>query len=230
MRFWQCSNIYCNGYGKDHSGVSCYWFSQGKTPADKREGRTFELSTGEPGCAECCNGDRCDDPSHYSRESCPYCLGSGRLAQLADIYNTFAPCSLICLPCLLLTDDDDDSVDDVGERKDAHEERQTHHSEERGGRNERRQTMTRKQSHAEAAKLLRQAAKLIEKAHAAANGAQTSEGIGARLHADDGQYVFLRRFTWLAEAIANDAETTECSDCGLLISACTCEWSNQEVS
>lgn len=39
--------------------------------------RTFKLSDGRLGCAECCNGDRCDDPTHYSRENCPYCKGTG---------------------------------------------------------------------------------------------------------------------------------------------------------
>lgn len=28
-------------------------------------------------CAECCNGDRCDDSSHYARLDCPHCLGTG---------------------------------------------------------------------------------------------------------------------------------------------------------
>lgn len=28
-------------------------------------------------CAHCCNGDRCDDPTHYERQYCPYCLGTG---------------------------------------------------------------------------------------------------------------------------------------------------------
>ena len=28
-------------------------------------------------CAECCNGDRCDDPTHYDRDKCPHCLGTG---------------------------------------------------------------------------------------------------------------------------------------------------------
>ncbi len=28
-------------------------------------------------CAECCNGDRCDDPTHYSRKDCPHCKGTG---------------------------------------------------------------------------------------------------------------------------------------------------------
>ena len=63
-------------YG-EHPGVSCYWHNQGKTPADKRPGRTFESSMGNLMCAECCNGDHCDDPTHFDRQSCPYCLGSG---------------------------------------------------------------------------------------------------------------------------------------------------------
>lgn len=28
-------------------------------------------------CDHCCNGDRCDEPGHLSRASCPYCLGTG---------------------------------------------------------------------------------------------------------------------------------------------------------
>ena len=28
-------------------------------------------------CASCCNGDRCDDPSHYDRTHCPHCKGTG---------------------------------------------------------------------------------------------------------------------------------------------------------
>ena len=27
-------------------------------------------------CDECCNGDRCDDPTHTSRENCRHCLGT----------------------------------------------------------------------------------------------------------------------------------------------------------
>lgn len=67
-----CRNCY-----KYHPGVSCYWHAQGKRPTDKRTGgRTFDLSDGRKGCNECCNGDRCDDRTHYDRDSCPYCLGS----------------------------------------------------------------------------------------------------------------------------------------------------------
>ena len=29
-------------------------------------------------CNHCCNGDRCDDPTHLDRGDCPYCLGTGR--------------------------------------------------------------------------------------------------------------------------------------------------------
>lgn len=28
-------------------------------------------------CDECCTGDRCDDPTHRSREHCPHCKGTG---------------------------------------------------------------------------------------------------------------------------------------------------------
>ena len=28
-------------------------------------------------CNECCNGDRCDDPTHYDRQRCPHCKGTG---------------------------------------------------------------------------------------------------------------------------------------------------------
>lgn len=28
-------------------------------------------------CNHCCNGDRCDDPTHYIRSECPYCRGNG---------------------------------------------------------------------------------------------------------------------------------------------------------
>lgn len=28
-------------------------------------------------CAECCNGDRCDDPTHYDRANCPHCMSTG---------------------------------------------------------------------------------------------------------------------------------------------------------
>ncbi len=31
----------------------------------------------DPGCAHCCNGDRCDDPTHLERRRCPYCRGTG---------------------------------------------------------------------------------------------------------------------------------------------------------
>ena len=68
----------------DHPGVSCYWHSWGKTPADKKSGKTFERSDGSLGCDECCNGDRCDDPSHWDRESCPCCLGSGTNATIKE--------------------------------------------------------------------------------------------------------------------------------------------------
>lgn len=79
-------NIYCNV--AEHPGLSCYWAAQGKTVADKKRGRVFARSTGDDSCAECCNGDRCDDPTHYDRDSCPFCLGSGTPADptRTDLY------------------------------------------------------------------------------------------------------------------------------------------------
>jgi hypothetical protein len=67
---------HCYSY---HDGVSCYAHAQGKTPKDKREGKVWVSSyKGSPHamCDECCNGDRCDDPTHFDRSSCPFCLGS----------------------------------------------------------------------------------------------------------------------------------------------------------
>lgn len=61
----------------DAASISEYWRRKGKSTEDKRPGRTFERSDGSLGCAECCNGDRCDDPSHCARQACPYCLGTG---------------------------------------------------------------------------------------------------------------------------------------------------------
>jgi len=63
--------------------LSKYWENQGKTLSDRRsDGRTFKRSNSTAGCAECCNGDRCDDMSHYDRQSCPFCLGTGEPAQV----------------------------------------------------------------------------------------------------------------------------------------------------
>lgn len=41
--------------------------------------RTWQGWSGESGvgCGECCNGDRCDDPTHLDRRHCPYCRGTG---------------------------------------------------------------------------------------------------------------------------------------------------------
>ena len=70
----------CHVCYQEHPGVSCYWHMHSKTIADRRPGRTFKRSDGSLGCDECCNGDRCDDPSHFSRDSCPFCLGGGENA------------------------------------------------------------------------------------------------------------------------------------------------------
>ena len=47
--------------------------------------RTWVNSRGDATCDHCCNGDRCDDPTHFSRGRpdfaphcrCPYCRGTG---------------------------------------------------------------------------------------------------------------------------------------------------------
>lgn len=45
-----------------------------------RRWRTWGKRTDDKfGCDECCNGDRCDEPRHYNRTSCPACKGTGAL-------------------------------------------------------------------------------------------------------------------------------------------------------
>ncbi len=85
-----CTNTACSKCPRpkedlvSQSGISRYWKGLGKTLADRKPGRTFQSSYG-PSCNECCNGDRCDDPTHYNRESCPFCLGTGRNATPAHV-------------------------------------------------------------------------------------------------------------------------------------------------
>lgn len=62
--------------------ISEYWKNNGVTK--KSEGRVFDIGStylNERGtyfmCDECCNGDRCDDPTHRRRSSCHACLGTG---------------------------------------------------------------------------------------------------------------------------------------------------------
>lgn len=59
------------------ANISKYWLDQGKTESDKKEGKTYLSYDGSLRCDECCNKDRCDEPSHYFRLSCPFCLGTG---------------------------------------------------------------------------------------------------------------------------------------------------------
>jgi hypothetical protein len=69
--------------------ISEYFKHQGNTIADKKHGRTFQLSNGTHMCDECCNGDRCDDPTHRLRSQCPYCLGTA-YNRTADELNAIA--------------------------------------------------------------------------------------------------------------------------------------------
>jgi hypothetical protein len=55
---------------------SQYWKNQGVT--EKSEGRVYGDDKTGYGCNECCNGDRCDDPTHSHRSSCHACLGTGQ--------------------------------------------------------------------------------------------------------------------------------------------------------
>ena len=89
--------------------------------------------------------------------------------------------------------------------------------------------MTRKQSHLEAVKMLQQAAELIDQAHALAKDARTIDGIDSRLHKNSTTHVGLPTFSVLAQSIADAASVVKCDDCGLLMSACDCKWSNEEV-
>lgn len=63
--------------------ISKYWQNKGVT--QKSEGKVYETNSGYMnalgvyyGCDECCNKDRCDDPSHRYRPECPACLGTGQ--------------------------------------------------------------------------------------------------------------------------------------------------------
>lgn len=69
--------------------ISKYWQTKGKTLADKTEGRVFQRSNGIYMCNECCNGDRCDDPSHQYRPECRACLGTA-YNRTADELNAMA--------------------------------------------------------------------------------------------------------------------------------------------
>lgn len=40
------------------------------------------MSDGRPGCDHCCNGDRCDDPTHSERRNCRVCRGTGDATSL----------------------------------------------------------------------------------------------------------------------------------------------------
>lgn len=64
-------------------GISKYWQNMGVT--QKGEGRVFKTDSDYLNargiyymCNECCNKDRCDDPSHRLRENCHACLGTGQ--------------------------------------------------------------------------------------------------------------------------------------------------------
>jgi hypothetical protein len=54
-----------------HPGISCYWHGQGKTSiVGVRAVEPLKDQMDHVGCDECCNGDRCDDRTHFDRDSC----------------------------------------------------------------------------------------------------------------------------------------------------------------
>jgi hypothetical protein len=62
---------------------------------EPRAQRTFRRSDGTLGCGECCNGDRCDDGSHFDRKSCPFCGGTGDAKPTQEklpLGHPFEPC------------------------------------------------------------------------------------------------------------------------------------------
>ena len=88
--------------------------------------------------------------------------------------------------------------------------------------------MTRKQTHAQAVQFLKQAAELVDQAHAFAKDARCE--LATTVDAHGGSYIGLRRFSYIAERMANEADTAVCDDCGLLIAACDCKWANEDVN
>ena len=90
--------------------------------------------------------------------------------------------------------------------------------------------MTRKEAHAETIKMLRQAADLIDQAHAQAKDALTVDSIATRVDSNSGgRWIGLTEFSGIAERLHHEAEIATCEDCNLVISACACSWSNSEV-
>lgn len=63
--------------------VSLYWQNNGRTLADRRPGKTFQASSGLM-CDECCTKMFYCDERHFHRDSCPYCLGTGRNASCLE--------------------------------------------------------------------------------------------------------------------------------------------------
>jgi len=55
--------------------------------SEQRKPATGWRTWGGDRCDHCCNGDRCDDPTHYERRYCPYCLGTGNALWLPQYAN-----------------------------------------------------------------------------------------------------------------------------------------------
>lgn len=75
-------------------------------PAAETSGRTF-TNDGITYCDECCNGDRCDDPTHSSRKDCRYCGGTGRIQKVTAAETSGTVEELRRLHALALAADDE---------------------------------------------------------------------------------------------------------------------------
>lgn len=86
--------------------------------------------------------------------------------------------------------------------------------------------MTRKDKHAEATVMLRQAAALLDQAHSLLKEARTDQSVQTG-------GVNPKSLAWtqcVVESLVDSAEMTVCDDCGKLLAACRCVWSNEEVA
>ncbi len=86
---------------------------------------------------------------------------------------------------------------------------------------------TRKQAHAQAIEFLAQAAEAMDQAHAQLRDAMTLDAVIA----GSGPYrTTARRASIVLDDLLKAARQAACDDCGVLIAACQCQWSNEGVA
>jgi hypothetical protein len=83
-----------------------------------------------------------------------------------------------------------------------------------------------KQDHAEAVKLLDQAAAILDQAYSLLKSARTDRAVETRFCS---RFVVAAAAPEIVERLAQSARETVCDDCDQLIADCQCEWSNQGV-